>query len=148
VTLAHSRTSDDEPPVVEAARAFHAGVGSPAAVLDALRRSVVYAQQSGTAGPAAKVIVYEGWGMWIAVYTSKDRLLAHVGPCRWWSTVGSDLLDNILPELVARTGLAGVVVDLDSPHAFPVPGVTAAARRTARPAPTAGDREFEGRWSR
>ena len=148
MTLAHSRTPDGEKPVVVAARAVHDGTGSPGAVLDALRRSVVYAQQGGASGPAAQVVVFEGWGAWIAVYTTVDRLLAHVGPCQWWSTVGSDLLDNILPELVARTGLAGVVVDLDSPHAFPVPGVTAPPRSTARSAPAMGDREFEARWSR
>jgi predicted benzoate:H+ symporter BenE len=152
VTLVHAREPEREQPVVAAALAFHVGTGSPAEVFAAVRRSLFYAQQGSASRPAAAVSMVAGWGTWIAVYTSLDRLAARVGACQWWSTIGADLLDNVLPELVARTGLAGIVVDLGSPHQLPLPcamPVTSAPPpRAAGTTPAAGDREFSGRrWS-
>lgn len=147
--MAHTREpGQHEQPVVAVAAAFHAGTATPVDVLAALRRSLLYAQQGTARTPSAAVLMAEGWGSWIAVYTSVERLAARVGQCAWWHTTGADLLDHILPELVARTGLAGLVLDLGQPHQLPLPCAMPVIAAPAPAAGAAGDRELSGRWSR
>ena len=144
-----------EQPVVAAAAAFISGGASAAEVLDALRRSVLYAQQGSSARPAAAVAMVDGVGTWIAIYSSVQRLVERVGECRWWSTTGADLLANVLPELMERAGLSGFVLDLGQPHQLTFPAllpVVAPAPHDddapgTRPATGAGDRELSGRWT-
>lgn len=133
MTLTLAAGLPHEQPVVEAAVGLFAGQRSPLEVIDAFRRSTLVAQQGSPLRPAAAVSMVDGAGAWLAVWTRAEWMATRLGACRWWSTTGADLLDNILPELSATTRLAGVVVDLGQPHQIPIPCPT-------------GDRELS-RWS-
>ncbi len=79
--------------------------------LDTFATAVVYAQRSEE--PALLVADLGERGRWMAVFSTPERLIAHLGDCDCFATTGADLLELVPPGV-------GLMVDPDDVHRFPV----------------------------
>lgn len=100
------------------ASAFQSGNTTLDELLSALRVATVYARRPPQ--PGLFLVDLDERGRWTFVFTTLEALGRHeaavtVGGIDYFSTTGTDLLDNLLPVGV------GLLVDADDQHALALP---------------------------
>ena len=109
-----------ELPIVTAARDLHAGHGDPSRLLAVFRDSVFFLAKRPTAQQ-----ILTGTQSWIYMWSTFGAMASHCGLVDYYSALGADVLDNIVPTMVATFPagrFAGLYLDPDSPHwiSFPI----------------------------
>lgn len=84
------------------------------------RTAQLYATRDGA---AVQIRVSPAVGGWLCVFTSLESMAGVVPESDYFSLLGADMLDNIIPVLSAASGdqLTGVMVDLGTEHMLPLP---------------------------
>jgi hypothetical protein len=113
------------------AQQIWSGSRGPGDFVDAFVSALVYAQRPEQ--PALLVTDLGERGKWMAVFTTLERLAAHVGECDYFTTTGADLLELVPPGV-------GLMVDPDDAHRFPVLSRIAPPELIARAWAHAGER--------
>ncbi|WP_158104156.1 SseB family protein [Amycolatopsis pretoriensis] len=120
-----------EAQLANVARQVWSGSRGPNDFVDAFVSALVYVQRPEQ--PALLVTDLGERGKWMAVFTTLERLAAHVGECGYFTTTGSDLLELVPPGV-------GLMVDPDDAHRFPVLSRMAPPELIARAWAHAGER--------
>lgn len=93
------------------AREVWGGVRGPGDLMEVFSGSVVYAQRPEQ--PGLFVTDLGERGRWMVVFSTIERLAAHVGDCDYFATTGADLLELVPPGV-------GLMVDPHDEHRFPI----------------------------
>jgi hypothetical protein len=104
-------------------RALHEGA-DPTTFEQRMRAQFRAAQLYATRdGGAVQIRVSPGVGGWLCVFTSLESMANVIPESDYFSLLGADMLDNVIPVLSAASGdqLAGVMVDIGAEHMLPLP---------------------------
>ncbi|WP_329059490.1 SseB family protein [Amycolatopsis sp. NBC_01480] len=87
------------------------GYRGPGDFMDGFASAVVWARRSEQ--PGLLVTDTGSRGLWMPVFSTPDRLAAHVGDGYFFSATGAELLSLVPPGI-------GLMLDPDDEHRFPV----------------------------
>jgi hypothetical protein len=100
-------------------RAVHAGHGDPEKLVNAFHESTVLIHDDHIASQ-----LMDGGEPWMYLWSTVDHLAAHCGPARFYTALGADIVNHIVPALLAalpERSLTGLYIDADTPHWIALP---------------------------